>query len=220
MTQYNDRRCHDIRKWHYDAIVMAGYYNLTTWSQQSHHQIVSRHSFHHAWQHVMVSWSIIMSGIRSGHLKRDFLKKFQHCWICRPTDSTVSTVRVQYASIEPRNLAAFVLAARSSNHPLQQISSKCRLLLLWTDCNVLNEYLEISHSATAVFLNQFQLRAFLPHTQLMYQQCSLRAEPSLTSYFFIPNNAGLTLVGHKKFFLLQCYMMWILQRLHHKTMFN
>ncbi len=36
----------------------------------------------------------------------------QHCFICRPSDSTVSEV----AGIEPRNVATLALTARRSNH--------------------------------------------------------------------------------------------------------
>jgi hypothetical protein len=37
----------------------------------------------------------------------------QHCFICRPSDSTV----LKDAGIEPRTVAALALAVRRSNHP-------------------------------------------------------------------------------------------------------
>jgi hypothetical protein len=44
-------------------------------------------------------------------LQIDFLHN-QHCFICRPSDSTVLTD----AGIEPRTVATDVLAVRRSNH--------------------------------------------------------------------------------------------------------
>jgi len=41
-----------------------------------------------------------------------FMHSIQHCFICRPSDSTVP----EDAGFEPRALAKLVLAARRSNH--------------------------------------------------------------------------------------------------------
>ncbi len=57
----------------------------------------------------------VETALQAGQTKSAFLKfsyYIQHCFICRPSDSTVPTV----AGIEPRTVATGVLTVRRSNH--------------------------------------------------------------------------------------------------------
>jgi hypothetical protein len=50
---------------------------------------------------------------RKGRFFKVFMYFIQHCFICRPSDSTLS----EDAGIEPKTVATSALAARRSNHP-------------------------------------------------------------------------------------------------------
>jgi hypothetical protein len=56
-----------------------------------------------------------------------FMYVIQHCFICRPLDSTVS----EDAGIEPRTVVTLALTARLSNHSASSHSqSACTVLAL------------------------------------------------------------------------------------------
>ncbi len=72
-----------------------------------------------------------------------FMCVIQHCFICRPSDSTVS----EDAGIEPRTVATLALTARRSNqsarsHPLSKISSTVH-----TQLDLIHTQLDLIHSA-------------------------------------------------------------------------
>jgi hypothetical protein len=49
----------------------------------------------------------------------------QHCFICRPSDSTVS----EYAGIEPRTVETTTLTVGRSNHSAKSHSQICLVLI-------------------------------------------------------------------------------------------
>ncbi len=78
--------------------------------------------------------TVIVSVFNSNFLKGGFfgfflfMYDFRHCFICRPSDTTVS----EDAGIEPRTVVTTVLAVRRSNHSARYHPNLNFLYLLYT----------------------------------------------------------------------------------------
>ncbi len=90
------------------------------------------------------------------YIKNDYFVFFmffiQHCFICRPSDSTVS----EDAGIGPRTVATLALAVRRSNHSARYSPVYDKMLPLFRDLYSLKTYFEIlSRSFPLIY---FQLK--------------------------------------------------------------
>ncbi len=61
-----------------------------------------------------------------------FIYDIKHCFICRPSDSTVT----EDAGIEPRTVATTALAVRRSNHSARSHPDACRIRMFTTGRNL------------------------------------------------------------------------------------
>ncbi len=86
-------------------------------------------------------------------LKGRFFCKYviQHCFICRPSNSTVS----EEAGIKPRIVAALTLTAKRSNHWLDPIHS--RLDLIHTRLDRIHTWLDLIHTRLDLIHTCFQV---------------------------------------------------------------